>query len=235
LQGLPEFEALVERSQGLQSREQALLFPMLTLRSSGRCGSGQKPCPLLVGLHANASTAQASVNFWRAAAKNGWLTAIPQSTQAMWKGAYVWDDREASEAELVRQMQALQNQYSVDAQRVVLAGHAMGGELALWLAIQGIIPCEGFIAIGPSGPLLTDVENWAVILHEYQPRRLRGYIIIGQEDRTIAAENIHILVDVLNEAGITTELEEIHDVGHDFSPEYEDSLLRGLNFIEEEA
>ncbi len=235
LQGMPEFEDCVRRSRDLQEKDARLLFPLLTVRSSGRCSAGQEPCPLLVGLHANASTAQASVNFWRAAARNGWLTAIPQSQQAMWKGAYVWDDREASEAELVKHMQALQTKYAVDPRRVVLAGHSLGGELAVWLAIKGIIPCEGFIAIGPGGPLMDDVENWTVILQENPRPRLRGYVITGQEDHTISQENVRILVEILNEAGIATELEEVPDVGHDFSPEYEDSLLRGLNFIEEEA
>jgi pimeloyl-ACP methyl ester carboxylesterase len=153
----------------------------------------------------------------------------------MWKGAYVWDDRDASEAELVHQMQAIRSQYAVDPQRVVLAGHSLGGELAVWLAIKGIIPCEGFIAIGPGGPLMDDVENWTALLHENPQRRLRGYVIAGQEDNTIPLENVRILAAILNEAGIATELEEIPGVGHDFSPEYEDSLLRGLNFIEEEV
>jgi predicted esterase len=235
LQGLPEFEARVEHSHELQAEEQARLFPLLTLRSAGRCGAGQDPCSLLVGLHANASTAQASLNFWRAAAVDGWLVAAPQSTQAMWRGAYVWDDRQISEAGLLKHMQGLKAQYAFDPKRVVLGGHSSGGELALWLAIKGIIPCQGFIAIGPGGPLIDDVENWTAILYENPQRSLRGYVIVGQEDESIPQENVRILVDILNETGIPTELEEIPDVGHDFSPEYEDGLRRGLDFIKEEV
>ncbi len=233
LQGLAKFESRVTRNRILQTQDQALLYPILTLRSPGCCGFGHQPCPLLVGLHANASTAQESVNFWRAAAGFGWLVAAPQSTQAIWKGAYVWDDHESSQAELIKHIQALSAQYAIDQKRIVLGGHSMGGELALWLAIKGIIPCEGFIAIGPGGPLMDEVENLTALIIENQPSKLRGFIIIGQEDDTIPQENVHILADILNEAGIPTELEEIPDVGHEFMPKYEDSLLRGLNFIEE--
>jgi predicted esterase len=233
LQTLLEFEARLKRSRLLQDKEQAQLFPLLTLRSAGRCSYGQEPCPLLICLHANASTAQASVDFWRSAATAGWLTAIPQSRQAMWKGAYHWDDREISERELVKHYQTLLEKYAIDKQRVTLAGHSLGGELAIWLAIRGIIPAEGFIAIGPGGPLMDDVENWTTFLGENPVRSLRGYLVLGQEDQTIRQDNIRILADILNEAGISTELEEIPNVGHDFSVEYETCLLRGLNYIEE--
>jgi dienelactone hydrolase len=233
MQELIEFEARLTRNRLLQNEEQAQLFPLLTLRSAGRCSFGQEPCPLLICLHANGSTAQDSVDFWRAAASAGWLVAIPQSTQAMWKGAYLWDDREISERELVKHHQALVEKYAVDPKRVALAGHLMGGELAIWLAIKGIIPAEGFIAIGPGGPLMEDVENWTAMLREIPNRKLRGYLIMGQEDHSVPQENIRILADILNEAGIPTDLEEIPGLSRDYSIEYEDSLLRGLNFIEE--
>jgi len=233
LQGIPEFEQRIERSRQLQSEERSRLYPLLILRSTGHCSAGQEPCPLLIALHANASTAQQSVDCWQAAASAGWLVAIPQSTQAVWKGAYVWDDREVMEQELLRHFHALTKQYSVDLQRVVIAGHSLGGELAIWLAIKGILPTAGFIAIGPGGPLMDGVENWTALLEENNSRTLRGYLILGDEDSTISPNQVHMLTKILNRAGISTEIEEIPGAGHDFAPEYADGLLRGLNFIEE--
>ena len=78
---------------------------------------------------------------------------------------------------------------------------------------------------------MDDVQNWTAVLSENRNRELRGYIIVGQEDRTIQQENVHILADILTSDGIPTELEEIPDVDHDFSEEYAESLLRGINFI----
>ncbi len=233
LQGVTEFEARIARSLSLQQLEQEQLFPLLVLRESESCTEPDERCPLLIGLHANASTAQASVNFWRSAAGAGWLTAIPQSNQAIWKGAYVWDDREKTEGQLSRQLQLLLKQYSLDPARVVIAGHSMGGEIAAWLAVEGLLPVEGFIALGPGGPLMNDVENWTAILSEKPERDLRGYLIVGEEDNTISHENIRLLAEILNQAGIPTELEEIPEAGHDFNEEYADGLLRGLRYIDD--
>jgi len=234
LQGMPEFEQRVELNRRLRSEENSQLYPLLILRSTGRCSVDQEPCPLLIAMHANASTAQKSIDFWQAAASAGWLVAIPQSTQAMWKGAYVWDDREIAEQELLRHFRSLTEQYSVDLKRVVIAGHSMGGELAVWLAIKGVLPAAGFIAIGPGGPLMDDVENWTALLKENASQKLRGYLILGDEDNTIFPDHAYSLAKILNRAGIPTEIEEIPGVGQDFAQEYADGLLRGLNFIEEE-
>lgn len=233
LQGKSEFEARIARSLALQELEQEQLFPLLVLRGSERCTEPGDACPLLVGLHANLSTAQASVEFWQAAAETGWLVAIPQSTQAIWKGAYVWDDREKTAEQLDRQLQILRKQYSLDPDRVVIAGHSMGGEMAIWLAVAGLLPVEGFIALGPGGPLIDEVENWTEILNNRRRQELRGYLILGDEDTTIPQENVVLLGEILNQAGIPTGVEEIMAAGHDFAEEYRDALLRGLNYIEE--
>jgi pimeloyl-ACP methyl ester carboxylesterase len=233
LQGEAEYERRAARSLEMEEQEHHQLYPLLTLRSSGRCSAGGPACPLLIGLHANSGTAQDSLEFWQAAAASGWLVAAPQSSQALWKGAYVWNDRQICEEEITRHYRALINQYAIDPARVVIAGHSMGGEMALWLTIQGILPVKGFIAIGPGGPLMDDVENWTAMLRENPQRKLRGYLIFGQEDKTIPQENIRLLAEILNQAGIITELEEAPDLGHDFAQEYAESLLRGLNFIDQ--
>ena len=234
LQGLPEFEARLERNSLLQAIDQKQLFPLITLRSSGRCSLGEEPCPLLFALHENASTATASAIFWQEAASNGWLVAIPQSTQAIWKNAYVWNERDQAVPELIRHYHSLTGQYALDLQRTVIAGHSMGGEMAIWLAIKNLLPANGFIALGPGGGLIDEVENWTALLRENPARNLRGYLVFGQEDTSIPHENIRILAEILNEAGIPTELEEIPDVGHEYSIEYSQALVRGLNFIEED-
>jgi hypothetical protein len=91
LQGLPAFEVFVERNNKMRQLEQEALYPLLVLRSEGRCLGDGPSCPLMIALHANAGTAHDSVAFWQPAAQSGWLVAAPQSDQAMWKGAYVWD------------------------------------------------------------------------------------------------------------------------------------------------
>lgn len=234
LQGLqdnPQFQKLIEQNRELRQRDEAQMFPLLTLRSQGHCEDQDDPCPLMIALHANASTAQASLDFWRAAASAGWLVAVPQSTQAMWKNAFVWDDEEITTREIRRDFSNLIAQYPIDPQRIILAGHSMGGEMAMRLALSQAVPVSGFIAIGPGGPFMDERFHWAELLQSTPGQDLRGYIIFGQEDRTIPQENIYPLVEMLNQAGIPTEVEEIPDVEHDFSPEYESSLIRALDYV----
>jgi predicted esterase len=233
LQDNPQFEELINLNRLLRQREESQMFPLLTLRSQERCQSQDEPCPLLIALHANASTAQASLDFWRVAASAGWLVAVPQSSQAMWKGAYVWDDEEITRNEIRKDYASLIAQYAIDPQRTILAGHSMGAEMAMRMALSQTILASGFIAIGPGGPFMDQISNWNELIQISQVRDLRGYIIFGQEDRTIPQENIYPLVEMLNQAGIPTEVEEIPDVEHDFSPEYESSLIRALDFVSE--
>jgi pimeloyl-ACP methyl ester carboxylesterase len=234
LQGLPTFERIVERNREIQAQDESQVYPVITLRSEGECEKGSLPCPCLVALHGNASTALASVDFWRPAASAGWLVAVPQSSQAVWKNAYVWDDLEVTEQQIQRHIELIYRQYSVDPLRTVLAGHSMGGEVAIWLALTGSVETNGFIAVGPGGPMMDDLDRWTPLIAGGELRGLRGYFITGEQDDSILLENIQALIERLNTNGIPSELEIIPQAGHGFIPEYEEALLRGLDFVIEE-
>jgi len=230
LQGQAAFEKLVARNRRVQAQDQKSSFPLLTLRPQGQCKSGEPPCPLLLALHANASTAQASLDFWRQAASRGWLVALPQSTQGMWKDAYMWDDLDITRNQVVKQVLTLQQQYALQLENTVLAGHSMGGEVAIWLALSATIPAKGFIAIGPGGPMLDDLQSWLALI-EQAPRPLRGYFAYGEEDTSISPASIQSLAEMLDKAGIPCEVETIPGVAHDFQPEFANAVLRGLDHI----
>lgn len=232
LQGLEEFERLVELNNEKRAENQSSIYPLITIRPEGECQSGSLACPLLIGLHGNGSMAQASVDFWRSAANAGWLVGVPQSSQAMWKDAYIWDDLEISKREIRQDYEKLIDQYAVDRDRVVLAGHSMGGEVAIWLALSGAVAVSGFIAVGPGGPFMDETVNWQEIIEQNREQALRGYIIAGEKDTSISHTNIQVLVDMLNSAGIECKLEVLPGVGHEFAPEFEPAILRGLDFIQ---
>lgn len=231
LQGHPEFEAVVQQHVEMRQGESERAFPLLTLRSEGRCKPGGTPCPLMIALHANAATARESVDFWRPAAASGWLVAAPQSSQAMWRGAYIWDDRETTEQEIVRHFGSLNEQYAVDQDKVILAGHSMGGEMAAWLALRGALAVRGFIAIGPAGPFMDNPESWRQLILEYPGYGLRGYILVGEEDVSADATAAAYFTDLMNAAGLPCELELVPHAGLDYAPEYEASILRALEFV----
>lgn len=231
LQGMEAFETLVVANQQNLQQEREHIYPILTVRPQGKCQLGGSTCPLLIGLHANTSSARNSLLFWQPAATAGWLVAIPQSSQGIYSGAYVWDDRQVAEAETRKHYTSLIAQYTIDPQRIIIAGHSMGGETAIWLALNQSLPACGFIAIGPGGPYMDNLEEWEPLLNENLKTSLRGYFIIGEKDLTIPQENIHALVDRLNAAGVRCQIEIIPSARHDFEPLYAAALIRAIGFI----
>jgi predicted esterase len=231
LQGDPDFEQLVTLNQTVAEKDSQNNFPIFTLRPEKRCRSGGPPCPLLLGLHTNASTVHSSLGFWRPAALAGWLVAAPQSSQAIWKDAYVWDDRETAEGEIQRHYATLLHSYAIDPRRTVLAGHSLGGEVAIWLALRGSIERRGFLAIGPGGPFMDDLAEWNPLLKEHPRPGLRGFILCGEQDSLIRHVNIRKLVDKLKHAGLDCRLEILPGLGHDYDPGYEPAIREALEFL----
>ena len=231
LQGEAEFERLVELSQQQQARDQAAIYPLLTLRPEGACQDDENPCPLLIALHSNGSTAQALLDFWKHAASNGWLVAVPQSSQAMWKDAYVWDDLDVTQSEIEHHLLSLSNRYAVDQRRIVVAGHSMGGEVAIWLVLSGAVEARGFIALAPGGPNLAEPDNWRELIDRASRRPLRGCLVYGDADPTISINGIKSLASMLHRARIACRLDRMPGVGHDFHPSYTAALLSGLEYI----
>jgi predicted esterase len=233
LQGLPAFERLVAQARELQTRAQAQRFPLLVLRAPGACQDPQHPCPLLIGLHSNMHSAETSLPLWQPAASAGWLVAAVQSSQAMWSGAYVWDDLEITRQEVLHGYANITRQFAIDPHRTILAGHSMGGEAAIWLALSGAIPACGFLAVGPGGPNMDQPEDWQPWIDQAVQRRatLRGVILTGEADDSISIDSCFRLEEMLNRAGIPCQVETIPHAGHDDLQLYLPAVRRSLDEI----
>ena len=231
LQDDPEFKRLAEISLKMQQNDPSDALPILVVRPEGKCGQDDDPCPLLIFLHGNTDSAQANLEHWTAAANNGWLAALPQSSEVMWSGAYFWNEHASSADEVAALYAQLPEQYNLDLQRTVLAGFSMGAEVALWMALSGRIPAKGFILLGPGGPFMDDIEEWEPLIEQANGRGLRGVIITGQADTTIPHKNIRDLVEKFNANGIPCELEEHIDLEHEYPSNFEDRLVHALEFI----
>jgi pimeloyl-ACP methyl ester carboxylesterase len=119
-----------------------------------------------------------------------------------------------------------------DPSRVVLAGHSMGGLVAIQLTLMGAPNVRGFVAIGPAVPFLDAPEELEAVLIPARQRGVRGYFTVGAKDNAIFADKIHALSEKLQSAGIVCELETIPDATHDYSPAYDAALLRALVFMD---
>jgi acetyl esterase/lipase len=132
--------------------------------------------------------------------------------------------------EIQEHYDALCRQHAVDPDRVVVAGFSMGGELAIWLALSGTIEARGFIAVGPGGPYMNEPDRWVPLIEASQGRGLRGYLVVGELD-VFCYEGTLALAELLKARGVPCQLEVHPNLGHDFPPEFQQSLARTLEFI----
>jgi predicted esterase len=237
LQGIPAFEDLVQRNRQQEAATRQEAFPLVTIRPRSACTQRDDPCPLLLGLHANAARAQTSLPYWQPAAFEGWLVAAPESVQAMWRGAYIWDDLEITSQQIQRHFHALQENYALDHELILLAGHSMGAEAALWLALKRALPARAVLLVGPGGPLTSEPSAWQELIQEYWQQKdaeedaLRIAFILGQADETIPHQEIGLLIAMLEEAGFETRLDIVPAAGHDYQDEYLPAIRHALEFF----
>ncbi|TEU17283.1 MAG: hypothetical protein E3J21_08890 [Anaerolineales bacterium] len=112
----------------------------------------------------------------------------------------------------------------------MVAGFSRGGELAIWLALSGTIEVRGFIAVGPGGPYIREPDKWVPLIEASQGRGLRGYLVVGEQDVS-CYEGTLALAELFKSRHFPCELEVHPNLGHDFPPEFQQSLARALEFV----
>jgi predicted esterase len=231
LQGEEEFERLLGISLQMQIADPTTSVPMVVMRAKGACGPDGDGCPTIVFLHSNQETAQKNMPHWQSLADQGWLIALPQSSNALWADGYVWMDFESGAKEVEERYARLVQEYSVDTERLLLAGFSMGAEVALAMALSGRIEVQGFILIGPGGPFMDDLSLWEPFIEQAKDKGLRGIILMGLADATIPQDNIRTLVKTLNENGIACDLKTYPDLEHEYPDDFDEFLQEALKYI----
>ncbi len=228
LQGDAEFERFVAVSLKAMeidpSSSESVLLKFLPQNHSSNP-------PLIIALHGNQRRAIDTVPFWQPAVSQGYMLAIPQSTQAMFTNAHVWDDVDTSFVDVKNCYAKIQADTAFDESHVILAGHSMGGLITIQMALTGMLNLRGFIANGPALPFMDAPDELDALLPSARERGLRGFFIIGENDTDIFQDEVRALAEKLKSAGIACELETVPGATHDYSPAYDAALLRALAFI----
>lgn len=228
LQGDPEFEQIVAASYEAEVKDQPSSEPVSITKLPPNHSAKS---PLLIALHGNQANAARTLPFWESAVQADWVLFIPQSNQAMFKDGFAWDDLAKSKAYVLSQYEALKRNTLFNAEQIVIAGHSMGGLLAIQTALQGLLPVRGFVANGPGVPYLDEPHELEALLPAARERGIRGYFMLGEKDDVINVDEIKQLMEKLQAAGIACEFEVIPNATHEYDPAYEIALQRGLRFV----
>lgn len=224
INGLPEFERLIALAAQHRNEAMARAKPQLKVNVPEQSAPRY---PLLLALHGNNSNLADSERYWRSAAEQGWLLALPQSSQVMGEHTFGWNDRDWAVREIEQHVAAVQQQYPIDQERFIVAGFSMGGGLAATLALSGQLPVRGFIGVGP---FLVSADSVMPLLEAPRTRQLRAYLLASERDAhcySVAQK----LAALLPAHGIACQIELHPDLGHDFPDEFERGIAKGLEFI----
>jgi predicted esterase len=222
LQGDPEFERMLALCRERHAAAQAVAKAGLLVREP----EGKGPHPLLIALHGRGSRPDQDLDHWEPVVVQGWLLALPQSSQLSSPDRYVWDDSQKAVAEITGHFGSLVKRHDVDADHVILGGFSQGAALAIQMALRGDLPARGFLSVAP-GRLAA--EHLEALAEAAAKRGLRGYLVAGGHDpRYEVFKGIH---DVLLKHGMPCMLEDHPDIGHEFPPLFERSLKKALKFL----
>lgn len=228
LQGLPEFEQMVEVC-AVREDEAHGEPELFVTEPTGGFQEGQT-YPLFLTLHGNMSNAQQALRGWHRVVDEGWILAAAQSSQVTTANMYIWDNQETAMRELEAHYKRLCAEYPVDTEKVLVVGFSMGGETALRAVLSGIIPARGFILLGPGGPTVDQPEAWLPTLGEGRARGTRGYILMGDADGIIEPEELRKLTRLLASYGIPCEIEVLPGLRHEYPRDFA-VVQRALDFV----
>lgn len=226
LQSLPEFRAMLEVCRQRLAASRRDVRSELLVRQPA---TPVDKLPLLMVFHGNNGNARATVEHWEGVTAQGWLLALPQSSQIVGPGAFVWDKREMGTGEAREHLTALSGKHALDPERVVLGGFSMGGGQAVWMALHQSIKASGFVVLGP---YLTaaELEALPALLTNQRPAGLRGSIIVGEEDSE-CLEVSRKVVAIMREHNLPCELEILPNMHHSYPAGFVKYVSKGLAFI----
>lgn len=228
LQPLPAFQAMVEACRQHVAELQKNARPRLLVREPAEQATA---LPLLIALHGNASNANDTVEHWSGITTEGWLLAVPQSSQVFEAETFVWDERETGIDEIRMHLATLSGEHKLAQERVVLGGFSMGGGQAIWMALHQSLKTCGFVVLGPY-LREEELEALSTLLQTQKPAGLRGAILVGEEDTECLAISQKV-VELLRAHDLPCELEVRPGLDHSYPEDFAAWVANGLVFIEQ--
>ena len=179
--------------------------------------------PLLIALHGNNDTAEATLPFWRGATKKGVVVAVPGSAEiALTPGLFVWNDADRAHMDVIDHVERLVHEQRVDPTRIVLGGFSAGAWRALQLAYSPALHARAAVVVAPWLPLK---EVDALV----GARPVRTFIAVGDRDKA-GFEGSRVLAERLDASGIPVHLKTYPGLGHAYPRDWDALLGEALDF-----
>jgi len=222
---LPRFAELVNVAAARYDEAAAAAKPHLTFAMPDRLPDAFG-YPLLMVLHGNNSNVKETAPYWMAMADNGWVVAVPQSTEiGASPDAYTWNDRERTATEIDLQLERVGRATQIDASRIILAGFSMGGLQAIALTLTKRIKARGFIAVCAYLPQIVEFTR---LVEGGAGKMLRGYVLVGEDDPSRAGAKA--LVDLFTKHKLKAQLDLRPGLGHAYPDDMAETLPKALAF-----
>ena len=238
LRSRPEFKAIIAESQRLKQRALLKAKPGVMVLTP-RNFSPEERHSLIIALTPRVGHPGEFAENWNGARNQGFLLAVPHSSQPASSEEYCWDDPERSEHDVAWAYKQVRDKYNVDAAKVIVAGFSQGAALAMYLTLNRTFPCRGFIAVAASDWVAPEdkpasqrdhpSEAFASFIRAKDVRGLKGVIIMGNEDAFLP--KIKTLLEGMVERGFNCKIDVVQNFGHEFPVDFERRLESATNFL----
>jgi predicted esterase len=238
LQSRPDFKAIIAESQRLKQRALLAAKPGVMVLTP-RNFSPEERHALIIALTPRVGHPGEFAEHWTDALNQGFLLAVPHSSQPISSEEYCWDDPERSERDVAWAYKQIRDKYNIDPAKVIVAGFSQGAALAMYLTLNRTFPCRGFIAVASSDWVAPEdkpadqrdhpSEAFASFIRAKDVKGLKGVIIIGDEDPFWP--KINKLLEGMVERGFNCKLDVVQNLGHEFPVDFERRLESATNFL----
>ncbi|HEK9100469.1 alpha/beta hydrolase [Bacillus pfraonensis] len=182
---------------------------------------------LFIALHGDQENIKIAEPYWQSAVSQGYLLALPQSSQIQFSEGYVWGNVEKGSQELkVHYESIIANNYG-EPGHTIIGGFSAGARVALHTILTENIEVKGFIFVAP---WLPEVEEWEKLLNTLKDRNIKGYIVCGDQDED-CFECTQKFVALLKKKNVEYKYKVIEGLKHDYPENFEETLQEAVRYI----
>ncbi|MEK4737877.1 MULTISPECIES: alpha/beta hydrolase [Bacillus] len=180
---------------------------------------------LLITLHGDQENIQIIEPYWNSVMEQGFMLALPQSSQIQFSDGYVWDNIERGREELKGHYNKIKVNKTFG--NIIIGGFSAGARVALHSMLQGEIEVNGFIFVAPWLPEMEEWEEMIGILHD---KSIKGYIICGDQDED-CFEGTQQFVKLLKDKNIEHKYKVVPNLNHDYPHNFDELLKEAIEYI----